>query len=154
MKNTKIIILFISLLLATACGNKTDTIENVEFFEYVYLATDAEVSYENNLASSDELLEDFLKIDEYDVQETDMQETTEAGEERQDFSLYLYRSPRRSDVLYRLQFYRDVTEDDFGDELKVHAYKYLTAGEPAEGDFVITDKDFIEELEEVCELCY
>ena len=152
MKHTKLIILFISLLLITACGNKTDTtdtIENIEFFEYVDMAVSAEVVYEDNMGSTDELLADFLKIDESDVQEI-----SDVDTEQMDFSLYLYRSPRRSDVLYRLQFYKDGAKDDLSDELKVHAYKYLTTGEPVEANFVITDKEFIEELDEACELIY
>ena len=150
MKRTKLIVIFLLLLLVTACDNKTETttIENVDFFEYAKMGTSAEVSYGDNFGSSEELLEDFLKIDKSDVREI-----TEVDEEQREFSLYLYRS-NYSDVLYRLQFYMAETDDDLGDELKVHAYKYLTAGEPVEGYFAITDKDFIEELEEVCELIY
>ena len=152
MKHIKLIILFISLILITACGNKTDTkdtIGNIEFFEYVDMTVRAEVVYENNIASTDELLADFLKIDESDVQEI-----TEVDAEQMDFSLYLYRSSGRSDILYRLQFYKGEAGDALGDELKVHAYKYMTTGYPVEADFVITDKDFIEELDEACELIY
>lgn len=146
MKHEKLIIIFLSLLLITACDNKTTKIENIDFFEYANMATSAEVSREDNLGSSEELLDDFLDIDESDVREI-----TEVDEGQQEYSLYLYRSTR-SDVLYRLQFYMDETDIDLGDELKVHAYKYMTAGAPEEGHFAITDEDFIEELEEVCEL--
>ena len=152
MKYTKLLLIFISLLLITSCSGKTHTVEDMEFFEYIKFADTAEVSFGDNMYVADELLEELLKTDRSDVAEMDGPKSGAEESGEQAFILDLYRD--HSELIYRMQFYDDGSDNILGDKLEVHAYKYMTTGEPEEGYFEITDKEVIEELEEICEELY